>query len=57
MKYADLVKDIRAELSEVTMADREKAYVRAEACLLHIKKLIEQSLKGSNENEKTVEVD
>lgn len=45
MKYAKLVKDIRVELSEAVVADREKAYVRAKACLMNVKKLIDSGLK------------
>jgi len=45
MRYSKLIKDIRLEISEAALADREKAYVRAKACLLHVKKLIEKGLR------------
>jgi len=50
MKYGKLIKDIRLELSEAVVADKEKAYARARACLLYVKNLIEKNIVRKQRN-------
>jgi len=45
MKLERLVKEIRVELSEALIAHKEKAHVRAKACLLHVRNLIDANVK------------
>lgn len=45
MMYQKLIKEIRLEISEANAADKERAYVRAKACLLRAKELIEKNIK------------
>lgn len=44
MEYEKLIKDIRVELTEAVKADRENEHVRAKACLLHIKTIIDKAI-------------
>lgn len=44
MKYAKLFKEIGVEVSEAKLADKEKAYTRAKACLMRVQVLIEKRL-------------
>lgn len=52
MKFQRLLKEIRLELSEATLADKEGLYVRAKACLLRIKNVIAKDLSEGEANEK-----
>lgn len=44
-KIDKLVKAVRVELSEAVLADKEDATVRARACLLHAKRLLDGFLR------------
>lgn len=57
MCLAKLVQDIRTECSEATLAIREKAEPRAEACLKHASVLVTKYFERKAENAKDVEVD
>lgn len=46
MKYSVLIKEIRLELSEAAAADKRGDKTIAKACLLHVKKLVNQKVKG-----------
>jgi len=51
-KYRKIVTDVRIEMAEVEVADKEGADVRARACLLHAKEIIETFLRKENEDGK-----
>lgn len=44
MKFGKLIKEVRLELSEAAVADKEKSYTRARACLTHAKRLLVNAL-------------
>lgn len=44
-KIKKLVKDVRVELSEAAVADKEGANVRVKVCLLHANKMMASFIK------------
>jgi len=44
-KFEKIIKDIRLEIAEAVVADKEDFDVRANACLLHVKYLVERYLQ------------
>lgn len=52
MRYSKLIKDIRLGLSEAVIADKEKAYTRAWAILLHVRSLIDRKIVKEKKNGK-----
>ncbi len=57
MCLVKLVQQIRTECSEASLAIREKAEPRAEACLKHASDLLTQYFEGKAKDAETHEVD
>lgn len=51
-RYRKLITNVRIEMAEAEVADKEGAIIRAKACLLHAKEIIETFLQKESSNGK-----
>lgn len=56
-KYRKLITNVRIEMAEAEVADKEGVIVRARACLLRAKRLLDGFLRKAYKNEKDSTVD